>query len=136
MKIEVVQVCRRPPWPLWAVLIVLIWMGLGAAAVLLIAHLDRPVELCLIKRCTGVACPTCGFTRGALSLLHGQICRAWLYNPLLYSLLVVFFSATAIRVIFARSIRINLTRTECIVAWILALALFFSNWAYVIVYVG
>ena len=136
MKIDVVQVCRRPPWPFWAVLIVLVWMGLGAAAVLLIVHLDRPVELCLIKRCTGVACPTCGFTRGVLSLLHGQICQAWLYNPLLYSLLVVFFSATAIRVIFARSVRINLTSTERIVAWILAVALFFFNWAYVIVYVG
>jgi len=37
MKIELVQVCRRPPWPRWVVLIVLVWMGLGAAAVLLMA---------------------------------------------------------------------------------------------------
>lgn len=136
MKIDVVQVCRRPPWPFWAVLIVLLWMGLGAAAILLMAHLDRPVDLCLIKRCTGAACPTCGFTRGVLSLLHGQICQAWLYNPLLYSLLVVFFSATAIRVIFARSVRINLTSTERLITWILVFALFLANWAYVIFYVG
>lgn len=136
MKIDVVQVCRRPPWPFWAVLIVLLWMGLGAAAISLMAHLDRPVDLCLIKRCTGAACPTCGFTRGVLSLLHGQICQAWLYNPLLYSLLVVFFSATAIRVIFARSVRINLTSTERLITWILVFALFLANWAYVIFYVG
>ncbi|MHC4559308.1 MAG: DUF2752 domain-containing protein [Planctomycetota bacterium] len=136
MKIEVVQVCRRPPWPLWAVLILLGWMGLGVVAVLLIAHLDRPVELCLIKRCTGIPCPTCGFTRGALSLLHGQVGQAWLYNPLLYSVFVIFFAATAVRVISARSVRISLTSTERSFAWILAVALFFANWAYVIFYVG
>ena len=131
-----VHVSRRPPWPLWAVLLVFVWLGFGAGAVGLSLYLNRPVQLCLLKRLTGFACPTCGFTRGVLSLLHGQICQAWLYNPLLYSLMVVFFSATAIRVIFARSVRINLTSTERIVAWILAVALFFFNWAYVIVYVG
>ena len=136
MKIEVVQVCRRPPWPLWAVLIVLGWMGLGAAAVLLIAHLDRPVELCLIKRCTGIACPTCGFTRGVLSVLKGHVVQAWLYNPLLFSVLGLFFSATAVRVILARSVRIYLTGTERRIAWILAFALLFVNWAYVIFCVG
>lgn len=136
MKFEIVQVSRRPPWPLWAVFIVLGWMGLGAAAVLLIAHLDRPVELCLIKRFTGIACPTCGFTRGALSVLQGHVVRAWLYNPLLFSVLGLFFVATAVRVISARSVRVYLTSTERRIAWILAFALLFANWAYVIFYVG
>jgi len=136
MKIEVVQVCRRPPWPFWAVLIVLVWMGLGAAAVLLMAHLDRPVELCLIKRCTGVACPTCGFTRGALSFLQGHVVQAWLFNPLLYSVLAIFFAAAAIRILWGRSVRIYLTSTERSVAWILSLALFLANWIYIIFYVG
>ncbi len=136
MKIDVVQVCRRPPWPFWAVLTVLLWMGLGAAAVLLMAHLDRPVELCLIKRCTGIACPTCGFTRGALSFLQGHVVRAWLYNPLLFSVLGLFFAATAVRVIFARSLRISLTGTERLIAWILVFALFLANWIYIIFYVG
>jgi hypothetical protein len=136
MKIEVVQVCRRPPWPLWAVSIVLVWMGLGAAAIVLIAHLGGPVELCLIKRFTGIPCPTCGFTRGVFSLLHGNITRAWLYNPLLFSVLTIFFTATAVRIIFARSVRVYLTNTERLIAWILSLALLFVNWAYVIFYVG
>ena len=136
MKVEVVQVCRRPSWPLWAVLIVLIWTGLGAGALLLSAHLDRPVALCLVKRWTGVACPTCGFTRGALSLLHGHIGQAWLYNPLLYSALALFFAATAVRIISARSLRINLSSIERSAAWILAGVLFFANWVYVIFYVG
>lgn len=136
MKIEVVQVCRRPTCPFWAVLIVLLWMGLGAAAVLLIAHLDRPVELCLIKQCTGVACPTCGFTRGAFSFLQGHVVRAWLYNPLLFSGLGLFFAAAAVRVIFARSLRISLKGTERLIAWILVFALFLANWIYIIFYVG
>jgi hypothetical protein len=136
MKVELVQVCRRPPWPLWAVLIVLVWSGLGVAALWLSAHLGRPVDLCLIKRLTGVPCPTCGFTRGALSFLHGQAGRAWLYNPLLNSALALFFAATAIRVIFARGVRISLTRAERSAAWIVAVVLFLANWAYVILYVG
>jgi len=136
MKIEVVQVCRRPPWPLWAVSIVLVWMGLGAAVVVLIAHLDRPVELCLIKRFTGIPCPTCGFTRGTLSFLQGHVVRAWLYNPLLFSVLGLFFAATAVRVILARSVRVYLTNTERKIAWILSFVLLFSNWAYVIFYIG
>ena len=136
MRFDVVQVCRRPQWPLWAVLIVLVWMGLGVAAVLLSAHLDRPVELCLIKRFTGVTCPTCGFTRGVLCLLCGQIGQAWLQNPLLFSALALFFAAITVRILFARSLIIRLTRTECAIAWLLAAILLAANWAYVIFYIG
>ena len=136
MKIEMVHVSRRPRWPLWAVLIVVVWSALGAVALGLSAHLGRPAELCLIKRFTGVACPTCGFTRGALSFVLGQAGQAWLYNPLLNSALALFFAATAVRVIFARGVRISLTRAERSAALIAAVALFLANWAYVILYVG
>jgi hypothetical protein len=136
MKIEIVQVCRRPPWPLWAVLIVLGWMALGAAAIVLMAHLDRPVVLCIIKRCTGIPCPTCGFTRGLLALLHGNITQAWLYNPLLFSVLIIFFADAAVRIILARSLRIYLTKTERKIAWIVSFVLLFINWTYIIFYVG
>jgi hypothetical protein len=136
MKIELVNVSRRSPWPLWAVLIVLVWSAFGLALVWLGAHFHRPVQLCLFKRLTGFACPTCGFTRGAISLLHGHISQAWLYNPLLYSVLGLFFAATVVRIISARSLRINLTGIERSSAWILAGALFFANWAYVIFFVG
>jgi hypothetical protein len=136
MKIEMVKVSRRPPWPLWAVLIVLVWSAFGLALVWLSAHFHRPVQLCLVRHLTGVACPTCGFTRGALSLIHGNISQAWLYNPLLYSVLTLFFAATVFRIVSARSLRINLTDTERSAAWILAGMLFFVNWAYVIFFVG
>jgi hypothetical protein len=136
MKIEMVNVSRRPPWPLWAMLLVLVWSTLGTALVWLGAHFHRPVQLCLIKRLTGVPCPTCGFTRGAISLLGGHIIQAWLYNPLLYLALAIFFAATAVRIITSRSIKINLTRKESCTVWILAGVLFFANWIYVILFVG
>ncbi|HUT46712.1 MAG TPA: DUF2752 domain-containing protein [Sedimentisphaerales bacterium] len=136
MKIEIVHISRRPPWPLWAVLIVLIWSICGVALVWLSAHFHRPVQLCLVKHLTGVPCPTCGFTRGALSLLHGHPAQAWFYNPLLYSVLALFSAAIAVRIIWARRLRISLTSTERSAAWVVAGALFFANWAYIIFYVG
>jgi hypothetical protein len=136
MRIELVQACRRPGWPHWAVMIVLAWCGLGVAALLLAVHLNQPVQLCLLKRLTGLPCPTCGFTRGALSFLHGHIVQAWLYNPLLYSVLALFSAVVGVRVIFGRAMRVSLTRTERRAAWILAMALFFANWAYVVLCVG
>jgi hypothetical protein len=136
MSIEIIHVSRRPPWPLWAVLTVLVWSALGLSLVWLSAHFHRPVQLCLVKHLTGVPCPTCGFTRGALSLFGGHAARAWLYNPLLYSVLALFAAATAVRIFSARSLRVNLTDKERSAAWILAGVLFFVNWAYVIFFVG
>jgi hypothetical protein len=40
------------------------------------------------------------------------------------------------RVLFARSLRLELTRPERRLAWVLAIAALAANWAYVIVYVG
>ena len=136
MKIKLVQVSRRPQWPLWAVLIVLGWFSLGGAAVLLSSHFDWAVTLCLFKRITGLPCLTCGFTRGALCLLRGRPDQTWLYNPLLFSVLALLIAATGIRILFGRSLRILLTRIERIVAWLLAAVLLAANWAYVIFYIG
>jgi hypothetical protein len=136
MNIELIPVTRRPPWPLWAVLLVFIWAVLGVSAILLSDYLNRPVQLCLVKRLTGYPCPTCGSTRGTLSLLHGHIIRAWLYNPLLFSVLGLFAAVTAVRVCFARGIKISLTKQERVLTWTLIILLFFINWAYVIVYIG
>lgn len=136
MKFEFVNVCRRPKWPLWAVLIVMLWLALGITAVLLSSHLDRPVSLCLFKRVTGVPCPTCGFTRGGLCFLRGRPDQALLYNPLLFSVLGLFTAAVGMRVLFARSLKIQLTVNERIITWLLAVVLLAVNWIYVILYIG
>jgi uncharacterized membrane protein len=115
-------------------LAVLLWLALGGTAILLSNHFNRPINLCLFKRLTGISCPTCGFTRGGLSLLKGHVIQAWLYNPLLFSALSLLSIAIAIRLIFGRSLQIHLTRKEHITAWILAIAMLFINWAYVVFY--
>ena len=136
MKLKLIQVSRRPPWPLWAVLIVSMWLAVGGATVVLSAHLETPIRLCMLKRISGLACPTCGFTRGALSLLRGDVLGAWLFNPLLYTAFALLFFSAAMRVLFARSVQIELTHTERLVSSILVVVLFLANWAYVIVCVG
>ena len=136
MKIELVQVYRRLKWPLWAVLLIFAWMSLGSATIWLGRHFNRPVHLCLLKRFAGFACPTCGFTRGMFALLRGDITHAWLYNPLLFSVLTLFITTTAARILLGRSLRVYLTDSERHIAWILSFALLFVNWAYVILYVG
>ena len=136
MKFEIVDVSRRPRWPLWAVLIVIVWLALGVGAVWLSSHLDRPVSLCLFKRVTGLPCPTCGFTRGGLCFLRGRPDQAWLHNPLLFSVLALLIAVIGMRILFARSLRIHLTSTERVIVWFLAVALFAANWVYVILYIG
>jgi len=37
--------------------------------------------VCLIKRVTGVPCPSCGSTRSVLNLLHGDFLKALYINP-------------------------------------------------------
>ncbi|MHC4666369.1 MAG: DUF2752 domain-containing protein, partial [Planctomycetota bacterium] len=96
-----VKVAQRLGWPVWALLVVCAWLSLGCTAVWLSSHLEQPLSLCLFKRVTGVPCPTCGFTRGALCVLRGQVGQAWLYNPLLYSIIALFLAATIMRVVFA-----------------------------------
>jgi hypothetical protein len=98
--------------------------------------MGRPIYTCLFKRLTGIPCPTCGFTRGALCLLHGRVGQAWLYNPLLFSVLGVLLIAIVLRLVFARSVRVYLTHTERAIAWVLAVVLSCINWAYVIWCVG
>jgi hypothetical protein len=136
MKIELVQVSRRLNWPLWAIFLTFVWMSLGGAAIWLSSYFDRPVHLCLSKWFTGFACPTCGFTRGIFSLVHGNIIQAWSFNPLLFSVLILFFTAAAVRIVLGRSVRIYLTKIERQIAWTLSLVLIVVNWIYIIIYVG
>lgn len=133
---KILRVSRRPPWPFWAVFVVFVWLALGGAVVWLSARMGRPIYTCLFKRLTGIPCPTCGFTRGALCLLHGRVGQAWLYNPLLFSVLGVLLIAIVLRLVFARSVRVYLTHTERAIAWVLAVVLSCINWAYVIWCVG
>jgi hypothetical protein len=38
-------------------------------------------ELCYFRRTLGIDCPGCGLTRSFIALAHGNLARAWHYNP-------------------------------------------------------
>lgn len=48
--------------------------------VLLLAGFRLP-QLCSFKRTTGLDCPGCGLTRSVTASLHGQLTRAFGWNP-------------------------------------------------------
>jgi len=134
MKLRIIRAPRCPPWPLWAVAIVAAWLALVAAGVWLSRRSNVPVELCLFRKLTGVPCPTCGATRGVLSILHGRPLRAWALNPLLFTVAAAAAAMLALRVASARSLRVECrwTRRGTVLAWGIAVALVLANWAYVI----
>jgi len=45
-------------------------------------------EVCLFKKVTGVACPSCGSTRAVFSILNGSFLDALYLNPLGYIILI------------------------------------------------
>jgi len=38
-------------------------------------------EICLLRRFLGWECPGCGLTRSFVALAHGELGRAWHFNP-------------------------------------------------------
>lgn len=46
------------------------------------AELNSEGGVCIIKRVTNVPCPSCGSTRSALSILHGDFENAIYWNPI------------------------------------------------------
>jgi len=119
---------------MWAVAIVLVWLGLVAIDVLLSQRHGDALPLCLLRRLTSLPCPTCGATRGVLALLHGQAVQAWLYNPLVFTLGAAAALDALGRALFARRVEITLSPVARRWAWIIAVVLLLVNWAYVIVY--
>ena len=136
MKLKLVKVPRRPPWPIWAVGLVLGWLGVVGIAVWLMERYHQHVVLCAFKRLTGYPCPTCGATRGVLQLLRGDVGAAWRLNPLLFSVLAVAAALLALRVALGRAVRVEASRRQRRIAWGVAIGLVLINWAYLIACVG
>jgi hypothetical protein len=136
MKISLARVPRRPPWPAWAVAVVATWLALVGSAVYIAAGSGRHLELCLFKFVTHLPCPTCGSTRGVFHLLHGRLLAAWLCNPLVFSVGLLFLVVVIMRIFTGRVIRVTLSLRERRIAWILAAVLVIANWIYVIIRVG
>lgn len=53
----------------------------------------KEIDVCLIKHITDVPCPSCGSTRAALSMLHGNFQEAISWNPIgIFLLLIMIIS--------------------------------------------
>ena len=136
MNVQWVSTTRRPNWPWWAVAVPMLCLTLGGMAFVVSARTGRTMPVCLFKRLTGVPCPTCGFTRGTLALLHGHPVHAWLFNPLLFSCFGLAALLLAIRLLWGRTLAVSLDRAQRGGVWIIAALLFVANWLYVIRHVG
>lgn len=55
---------------------------LGILALMLVAPSDDGLTVCPFALCTGTACPGCGLTRAAGTLLRGDVGGALTYHPL------------------------------------------------------
>ena len=55
---------------------------LGLVALAVLTPSDEGPTICPFALCTGTACPGCGMTRAASSLVHGDVGRALRYHPL------------------------------------------------------
>lgn len=136
MKITLIRASRYPNIPLFATLIIVLWLTLVGVATLINFKLSNYIDLCLFKRFTGYPCPTCGTTRGIISLLHGKFIEAWEYNPLVFSIGIIVIIDLLFKFIFARTIKISFKKRGRKIAWLVAIVLFLANWAYVILYIG
>lgn len=127
---------RIPEWPKWAVVIGGIWLGLAGLVAALLHTGKFPIEPCLFKLITGIPCPTCGLSRAGWAVLHGDIFKAWLYNPLMCTILGIYGVYLLLRIISGYKLGFSVSgnlRKNMVVAVIGAA---FVNWLYLIVYVG
>ncbi|MBK7877679.1 MAG: DUF2752 domain-containing protein [Planctomycetes bacterium] len=61
-------------------------LAAGALAALLASFLWTPsafpkLQLCWLRRLTGVSCPGCGLTRAFCAISHGDLPGAWSFHP-------------------------------------------------------
>ena len=122
----------RDPELIWgsilllAALLATAWLFLGIAT-----------PRCLLHAATGIPCPTCGMTRSTWHLLHGEIGRAFLLNPLMTAALLcaALYVCYASVVVIGRLQRPRLealTKTEANLVRIAVIGLLTANWLYLI----
>lgn len=102
------------------------WLSLGI-----------PTPLCPLHALSEIPCPTCGTTRAAGALLHGDMQAALINNPLMTAALL----AAAVYVLYAAAVVIGrlpririgaLSSTEARMIRALAILLISANWLYLL----
>ncbi len=70
-----------------------VWFGVAVAAPLLAwawVRVGLGTPGCAFHRLTGVPCPTCGSSRAVVAALQGHLVEAFLWNPLVTTLIGLF----------------------------------------------
>jgi hypothetical protein len=101
------RVSRRPTYPPWAVMLVLVWLALLGAAELVGKSRGTPVILCPFRALTSIPCPTCGTTSMVWALLAGRPVDAFFCNPLMAVLGLVAAGVLLLKILFARRLVIQ-----------------------------
>lgn len=64
------------------IVLLAIFMSTKGEVQVIVPIINRPLPpLCTSKRVFNLDCPGCGLTRCFISLAHGDVARAWHYNP-------------------------------------------------------
>ncbi len=115
----------------------LLWGAVALALLLLVPFvpaLATGLPPCFFRRLTGVPCPTCGGTRAALALAHGDLAGALAANPLVtlgLAVLLVGGLLDGALALFGGGVRIPSRLSGWLrAAFILVLA---ANWFWLIV---
>lgn len=114
------------------------WIALVLSAAGLERLTGRAIPTCLFKRVTGLPCVGCGSTRGVLSAARGDFMEAWLYNPLVMTMLVAAPVWLLVRMRRDSALdregrrRVPWSPAQRTVAWIVGIGLFTANWAFVL----
>jgi Protein of unknown function (DUF2752) len=108
-----------------------------AASCYLWLSLGMPWPGCWVRRLIGIPCPTCGATRCAMSLAHGDLVGAWRHNPLIFicygSALIVNFYAAAVLIFRYPRLRLaNLPAKVKRALGALVIIALTANWIYLL----
>ena len=116
----------------------LLWLAVSVTSAALGAAwfaLHLPWPRCHFRALFDIPCFTCGATRSAIALLHGDLPAAWSWNPLalIAMLAIAIFDLYALAVLVTRAprLRISFGRAK----WPLLMLLFAAgalNWAYLL----
>jgi len=118
----------------------LVWLAVSIAALIggaVWLGLHLPTLRCPFLAVTGYPCLTCGATRCAIALLHGNFSVAWHWNPLALVALcgVALFDIYAAIVLLTGAPRLRLidwSRAEKNAVRIAVVALIAVNWIYLL----
>lgn len=92
---------------------------------------EASFRLCWFRTLTGINCPTCGISRAFLALFQGQIGLAFRLNPLMLTFSLALIPWFGLTLLGKRRPVLEASPGERKLLWVLFLALFLLNWAWV-----